>query len=261
MKPRTWVVVVLLAMAPFALASGCKSQEEKQAEQAAAELARAQSEAVAAQAKLAQAQKNMQQSAQDLGKSGEAAVAQGMAAGAQAAAAGMQAAAAAMNSMAGAVGKGGAGTAALVDFRVLKELLPESIGGLKRTSATGEKTGAMGMGISQATGKYEGDGQARLRIKLIDTAGVGGLAMAGMALAGLEVDKETDDGYERTSTVGGRKLFEKYNNRTKSGEVKLLVGNRFMIEVDSDEVPLATAKELVTTKLDLAKLESLAAAK
>jgi hypothetical protein len=254
-------VIVRLSIVSLVLAVGCKSQEEKQAEQAASDLARAQAEAIKAQEQLAKAQQKMQQSAQELGKSGQEAAAQGVAAGTQAAAAGMQAAAAAMNSIAGALGKPGAGTAALVDFRVLKELLPENAGGLKRTSATGEKNAAMGMGVSEAVGKYQGEGAARLTIKLIDTAGVGGFALAGMAMAGLEIDKENEDGYERTGTAGGRKIFEKYNTRSKRAEVKVLVANRFVVEVDGDEVPMETVKELATSKLDLAKLESLASAK
>ncbi|HEY0707632.1 MAG TPA: hypothetical protein VGG33_12595, partial [Polyangia bacterium] len=147
------------------------------------------------------------------------------------------------------------------DFRVLKDLLPESAGALKRTSATGEKSAAMGMGVSQAEGKYAGAGDGRLTIKLIDTSGVGGFALAGMAMAGVEIDKETENGYERTGTVGGRKIFEKYDNRTKRGEVKMLVANRFVVEVDGDDVPMETIKALATSKLDLAKLESLAVAK
>jgi hypothetical protein len=262
MNQKVSIIVRLsIVSLSLALAGGCKSQEEKQAEQAAGDLARAQAEAIKAQQQLAEAQQKMQKSVQELGKSGHETAAQGVAAGTAAAAAGMQAAAAAMNSMAGALGKPGAGTAALVDFRVLKELLPESAGGLKRTSATGEKSAAMGMGVSQAEGKYQGEGAARLTVKLIDTSGVGGFALAGMAMAGLEIDKENDDGYERTSTVGGRKIFEKYNNRSKRGEVKVLVANRFVVEVDGDEVPMDAIKELATSKLDLAKLESLASTK
>lgn len=252
------VGALALVIAPV---MGCKSEQEKQVQQAASELAQAQQKAAEAQAQLAQAQQKIQQSAQELGKSGEAVAAQGAAVGANAAAVGMQAAAAAMNSMAESMGKAGAGQAALVDFRVLKELLPETIGDLKRTSATGEKSGAMGMGVSQATGKYQGEGQARLRLKLIDTAGLGGLAVAGLAMAGLEIDKETESGYERTSTVAGRKLFEKYNSKSKRGELKVFVANRFVVEADADDVPMETVKELVTGKLDLAKLEGLAATK
>jgi hypothetical protein len=230
------------------LAAGCKSEQEKQAEA----LAKAQAEAIAAQAQLAAAEKKVQQSAEQLGK-------QGAALGAQAAATGMQAAAVAMENLARSMGKPGA-TGSLVDFRDLKALLPQTIGDLKRTSAEGEKSSAMGFGVSKATGKYKGDGEGSLRLELIDTAGVGGMAIAAFGLAGLEVDKETENGYERTSTVGGRKLFEKYNSRSRRGEIKALVGNRFVVEINGDDLPMETLKDALTSKLDLAKLEALAAA-
>ena len=102
-------------------------------------------------------------------------------------------------------------------------------------SATGEKSAAMGFGASQAEGKYKGGGEARLKIKIVDTAGFGGIALAAFGLAAMEVDKETDDGYERTTTLGGNKAFEKYNNKAKNGELKVLVGNRFIVEIDGDD--------------------------
>jgi hypothetical protein len=243
--------IAAVVIGTVVLAAGCKSEQDKQAE-AAVELAKAQAKAVEAQAQLAAAEKKVEQSAEQLGK-------QGAALGAQAAATGMQAAAVAMENLARSMGKPGA-TGSLVDFRDLKALLPETIGDLKRTSAEGEKSSAMGFGVSKATGKYKGDGKGRLRVELIDTAGVGGIAIAAFGLAGLEVDKETENGYERTSTVGGRKLFEKYNSKSRRGEIKALVGNRFVVEIDGDDVPMETLKDALTSKLDLAKLEALAAA-
>lgn len=260
---RTALATVLIGT--IALAA-CKSEQEKQAEVAAAELAQAQAKAAEAQAQLAAAEKKVQQSAEQLGKQGEALGAQGAALGAQgaalgaqAAATGMQAAAVAMENLAKSMGQPGS-TAALVDFRDLKALLPESVGGLKRTSAEGEKSSAMGFGVSKAVAKYKGDGEGRLKIELIDTAGVGGMAVAAFGLAGLEVDKETEHGYERTSTVGGRKIFEKYNGNSKRGEIKVLVGNRFVVEIDGDDLPMETIKDVLASKLDLGKLEALAAA-
>jgi hypothetical protein len=240
---RTTLAAVVIGT--VVLAAGCKSEQEKQTETAAAELAKAQARAQEAQAQLAAAEKKVEQSAEELGK--------------QAAATGMQAAAVAMENLAKSMGKPGA-AGPLVDFRDLKALLPETIGGMKRTSAEGEKSSAMGFGVSKATGKYKGEGEGRLRVELIDTAGVGGMAIAAFGLAGLEVDKETENGYERTSTVGGRKLFEKYNTKSRRGEIKALVGNRFVVEIDGDDVAMETLKDALTSKLDLAKLEALAAA-
>ena len=258
---KTYAALAFLCVAGFL--GACRSREEKQAEAAQAMLAAAKEQAALAEAQLAKAEKQMAESAAKLGKEGEAMGAQGAALGAQgaalgmqAAAAGMQAATAAMNSLAGSMAPGTGGKVALVDFRALKTLLPESVGDLKRVSATGEKEVAMGFGASHALGKYKGDGDARLSIKIVDTAGIGGIALAAFGLAAVEVDKETDDGYERTTTLGGNKAFEKYNSKSRNGEVKVLVGNRFIIEIDGDAIPMEAIKDAVS-KVDLAKLQGL----
>jgi hypothetical protein len=242
-----------------ASASGaCKSEADKQEEAARTQLELAKQQAALAQAQLAKAEQQMAESAARLGKEGGALGAQGAALGVQAATAGIQAATAAMNSVAGSLAGGGA-KAALVDFRALKALLPEAIGGLKRVSASGEKNAALGMGASHAEGRYEGDGGARLKVKIVDLAAMGALAAAGMGLAAVEVDKETDHGYERTTMLGGNKALEKYDSRSREGEVQVSVGGRFMVEIDGHNVPMEAVKDALS-KIDLAKLQALGAA-
>jgi len=72
----------------------------------------------------------------------------------------------------------------------------------------------------------------------------------------VDIDKETSSGYEKTSTVGGRKLHEKWNKDGKHGEVHLVVGNRFMVEIDARGVEMADIKSLIS-KIDVAKLEAM----
>ena len=176
----------------------------------------------------------------------------------QAAAAGMQAATAAMNSVASSMS--GTGTrSTLVDFRALKALLPASVAGLERVSATGEKNAALGMGASSAKGKYEGAGGARLKIEISDLAGIGAIALGGFGLAAVEVDKETETGYERTTTLAGHKAFEKYDSKSRRGEINVLVANRFVVEIDGEGVPMEAIKEAMT-KVDVGKLTALGAA-
>ena len=144
-----------------------------------------------------------------------------------------------------------------VDFRSLKELRPNEAAGLERTEATGEKNGAMGFSISQAQGKYEKD-DARIEVEIMDTGGVGGMAMMGMAAWSMaEVDKETKSGYEKTTRVNGMKAFEKYDNDTKDGEVNVIVADRFVVNVKGRNVTMDQIKDtLDDLELDqLAKLE------
>jgi hypothetical protein len=144
-----------------------------------------------------------------------------------------------------------------VNFRELKALLPETLPGFKRTSATGEKAGAMGMVVSHADGEYSGEGGAHLSVKITDIGNVTGplgLGLAGWAM--VEVDRETETGYEKSTVLGGNKAFEKYDSRSKRGEVNVLVGNRFVVEVKGRDLKMEDMKA-VAGKLDLAKLGSL----
>ncbi len=143
-----------------------------------------------------------------------------------------------------------------VNFRSLKELLPADAAGFERTEATGEKNGAMGFSISQAQGKYEKD-DARIEIDIVDTGGVGGMAMMGMAAwAMAEVDKETKSGYEKTTRINGMKAYEKYDNDSKDGEVNVIVANRFVVNVKGRNVSMDQIKDTLDD-LDLDKLAKL----
>lgn len=157
----------------------------------------------------------------------------------------------------GALMSGGTNAAAVVDFRELKALLPAALDGMKRTNASGEKSGAMGMTVAFAEGTYESDAGGRIEVKISDNGGMGGLmafAQAGWAAA--EVDRETDTGFERTTTYGEHKAHEEYDNEAKSGKVEILVASRFMVEVNGSDVAFEAIKGAVD-KIDLAKLATL----
>ena len=83
-----------------------------------------------------------------------------------------------------------------VDFRVLKELLPEEINGMPRTSSDGEKNSAMGFTMSRAEARYETQGtNASIRIEISDAGAMTGMAaMAAFAWASMDVDKESETG-------------------------------------------------------------------
>lgn len=140
-----------------------------------------------------------------------------------------------------------------IDFRKLKELLPGKAGGLERTEATGEKSGAMGFSISQAEGKYR-EGDSNIEVQILDTGGVGGMALMGLAAWTMaEVDKETATGYEKTTRINGKKAFEKYDNEGKDGELNVIVGNRFIVNVKGRNVSMDQLKDTLDD-LDLDKL-------
>lgn len=145
-----------------------------------------------------------------------------------------------------------------VDFRQLKDLLPAEAAGLTRKEATGEKSGAMGFVISQAEGRYENsDGSSSVEVEIMDTGGMGGMALMGMAAWTMtEVDKETTTGYERTTRIGNYKAFEKYDNDGKYGELNIIVADRYIVNVKGNNVDMDQMKKSLDN-LDMDKLSAL----
>jgi len=204
-----------------------------------------------------QAIKQLEQAAKDMeaaGKKMESATAKG----GQDVGAAMGEAMKALGTMAGAAGTAaGAGGFDPVDFRKLKELLPQELAGFDKGDSSGEKNNAFGISVSEAKQSFRSaDGNKSVRFEITDPGSLAGpFALANMWM-NVDIDKETSDGYEKTSTVSGRKLHEKWSKGSKHGEVSLVVGNRFMVQIDARGVEMDDIKALIG-KIDVAKLESM----
>jgi hypothetical protein len=136
----------------------------------------------------------------------------------------------------------------VVDFRDLKALLPENIGDLKRTNSSGEKTNAFGINVSKAEGKYsdepvEGEQPISIDVEITDLGNVKGWAgLAMWAWTFSDIDKESDEGYEKTFKSGNNKGLESYNNSSKSGKIEMFVAERFMVKVEGNNVSMEAIK-------------------
>lgn len=143
----------------------------------------------------------------------------------------------------------------IIDFRTLKAQLPDELNGMERTSHTGEKVGAMGFNMSMAKAEYRSD-KGEIEVSLIDFAGLG---MAKMSLASwttIEVDRETDTGYERTTTIDGYKAFEEYDRIAKKGEISIIAGGRYIVNIEGKNVEEGAMREALDA-LDLKAIMSL----
>jgi hypothetical protein len=164
----------------------------------------------------------------------------------------------AMGGMAGAAGGVvGSGSFEPIDFRKLKEALPQDLAGFEKGDSSGEKNNAFGIAISVAKQSFKSaDGKQRVRFEVTDPGSLAGPFALANAWMNIDVDKESSSGYEKTSTVGGRKLHEKWQNASKHGEATLVVGNRFLVEVDAHGIEMKDVKALLA-KIDVAKLEAM----
>jgi hypothetical protein len=139
-----------------------------------------------------------------------------------------------------------------VDIAVLQAMLPASIAGFSRSSI--EST-ALGVGGSQAQGRYERDGQS-FALSVTDMAALGAMASLGAAV-GVQSNREDADGYERTRTIDGELVTEKWNRTRKSGEYGTTVASRFMVKAEGTADDIAVLKGAVDS-IDSGKLRSLA---
>lgn len=204
----------LTALALVATAACGKSEEQKQAEEAAQ--------------KIAEATK---------------AGADQMAAGAAAVAKGLE-----------AMTKGvadAAGTVDVLPFEKLGEAMPD-VSGWKRGEVRGRST-TMPFSISTSEARYE-NGDARVDVEITDTAlNQVIMAPFSMYLV-QNYSERSSDGYRKGTTFKGEPAFEEVENRAKRGSLTVVVGKRFIVKASGRNVADAEPARSILDKMDFSKL-------
>jgi hypothetical protein len=166
-----------------------------------------------------------------------------------------QAAGAAAGAMLGAVLGGGDQVEALTP-EALKPFLPDTLGGMPRTSYEASRNAPIGIQVSNAKATYRNpQGGPELQLEVTDTGGAKGI-MALAGFAGMEEDKQTDQGYEKTYHQNGRMIHEQWNN-SGSGEFTIVLGDRFVVAVHGSGVANIDAIKSATGSVNLTGLEAL----
>ena len=219
MKPYAYAAVIVATS--LALVGCGKSPEQ----QAAEEL----------QKSAAEMQKNagdMQKGAEDMAKGFEA-----MAKG-----------------LAGAAGDSNVKPVDPVSFRELQTVMP-TVAGWEKGSPTGEKMSSP-FSFSQASITYK-KGDAEIEQKIMDS-GFNQLLFTPFTMfmaAGYE--KETQDGYEKSVNIAGNPGWEKWDKTSRSCELNVVVGKRFLVQVEGHDLDDIKALHTVLEQTDLGKLASL----
>lgn len=133
----------------------------------------------------------------------------------------------------------------VVDFRILKDALPEQVAGMKRNSSEGQKSGFAGLTVSTAEATYE-DGDRKMTINLMDTGGLGSVIAGIASWSQIEIDKEDDKGYERTTMIDGSKAYEKFDRVNKTGSVSLISADRFVVSVNGTNIEEADLRNALS---------------
>ncbi len=158
-----------------------------------------------------------------------------------------------LNSMGAAMG--GNQPVAPVDFHSLQGLLPASLPGMKRTNGGGSNSQSMGVRSSSAHADYHGSANQSIEVSITDLTGIAGVMGLSDAL-GKETDAESDAGYEKDVTLGGRPMHEKYTNANRQGTLQVIVAKRFEVDVNGTGVSM-DALHAAMGQVDLAKLEAM----
>jgi hypothetical protein len=146
----------------------------------------------------------------------------------------MQDMAKAMQGMAGALS--GSADGKPVDpiaFQTLQTPLPK-VSGWEMSDPEGERM-TMPVPFSQVEADYR-KGDLNVDVKIVDTGFAQMLIAPWSMMMAAGYSRESSDGYEKGTTVAGNPAMEKWNPKRKSGELNILVGKRFMVTLDGNEI-------------------------
>lgn len=152
---------------------------------------------------------------------------------------------------------GGGNTVEAVDFRELRKIMPDGIRGMEKGKSNGERTGALGFRISQVDQAFhEDDGNGKVDISIVDLGGLKNVASMGLDWLKMDVDRETDDGYERTRTYREHPVLDKCSNMsgTMRCEMTVFVSRRFVVSLESRGMEAGQLEDILED-MDIRELE------
>ena len=213
------------ALVALLLVSGCgKSAQEKQAEQAAEDLKKAAASVTEAQQKGGDTAKGMA----DMAK--------------------------AMQGMAAAIGGGDGKPVDPVSTDVLKGTLPQISGWTAENPRTERMTSPIA--FSQVEAEYK-NGDAEIDVKVVDTGYAQMLIAPWAMFLASGYSRETNEGYEKATSVAGHPGFERWEKDSKRGELNVFVGKRFLVTIEGDNLADTKVLHDIASKMDFGKIAAL----
>ena len=141
-----------------------------------------------------------------------------------------------------------------VSFKVLIDFLPESVDGMKADAPKGE-TSTMGeWQYSQAETHYRSeDGNKSAKVGLFDYAHIPMLYAPIQMMMNMNMSKESTEGFERSTKVGGFPAYEKWTSSGEESEITILVADRFVVTTTTRGLGEDSAKKIAES-IDLKDL-------
>jgi hypothetical protein len=124
-----------------------------------------------------------------------------------------------------------------VSFRTLMTYLPEQIHEMEQRNPKGE-TSTMGeWNYSQVSASYDGEEGMRASIDIFDYAYIGMLYAPVRMWLKMNINRESTEGFERTTEIAGFPAYEKWTESSQRAEATILVGERFIVTVKTRNMP------------------------
>ncbi len=129
------------------------------------------------------------------------------------------------------------------------------LAGWEKGKPTGERM-TMPVNFSEAKISYK-KGDAEIEVQISDSAFNQMLMVPFSMFLTAGYEKETGDGYEKSTKVGEYPGWEKWDNQDKSGELNAIVNKRFIVQVSGHGLANAKTLQTAMASVDLKKLAEL----
>lgn len=141
-----------------------------------------------------------------------------------------------------------------VSFGDMIALMPD-LNGWEKAKPTGEKMTSP-FPFSTAEAAYT-KGDARIHITMTDSGFNQMLLVPYSMFLTAGYEKQTSDGYEKSIKVNGQPGWEKWSSEGKNGELNALVGKRFVVQIEGNQIDDTKVLHDVANKIDMGKLTAL----
>lgn len=132
-----------------------------------------------------------------------------------------------------------------VSFKVLMNFLPKEVPGLIAGKPKGETVQWQKWTHSSASIDFDSEtGDQSARVNIYDYAYISNLYLPYQMMFKMKFERESSEGYEKSTELNGMPTFEKWNEEGKDNEVTILVGKRFIVNVDTNNMPEGSARKI-----------------
>jgi hypothetical protein len=141
----------------------------------------------------------------------------------------------------------------LITNEQMKSFFQPEVMGMKRSNFNVSNV----TGFASGTAEYKKDDTTDYKVMIYDCAGESGSAFYGMQyLTNWKMEREDDNGYEKTVSFNGSKALESYNKNGNRYTLNFVTADRFWITLEGQNTGLDNLKSFAQA-LNLDKLKDL----